>query len=371
MMMRPLLILMALSTAATTMAAPATMPTTRPTALEPGKISIQLTNAHPRDVFLKLANQVGANFRPLPAGLWEGKEWPAVSIDLQDVSFWKALAEISGKTGLYIQRGAVERNFFIVGEVGAGKLWTTYPTSENGPFLFSLQSLDRVHRSDMVAGETTRQVNVRMILYTEPQLRVLKVAQQANVSEAIDELGNKLLPAPNPGAQAMGGVWGWWLTGRITLPENVGERIARLRGFARLTVQTRSEIVEVLDVGAAENIKRTVAGHRLVVKNVRARGETYTVSMVITRDPQRAGGWGDINLSSTFRLVDANGVPLSRRNYGGGTNLGDHIELNLMFGRDDWNGEGAGPPAKLIWEVPTETAEVEAPFEFVDVPLPW
>ena len=33
--------------------------------------------------------------------------------------------------------------------------------------------------------------------------------------------------------------------------------------------------------------------------------------------------------------------------------------------------EGAGAPVKLIWEVPTETAEVEAPFEFVDVPLPW
>ena len=101
-----------------------------------------------------------------------------------------------------------------------------------------------------------------------------------------------------------------------------------------------------------------------------ARGETYTVNMAITRDPKKPGGWGDINLSSTFRLVDANGVPLSRRNYGGGTNLGDHTELSLMFGRDDWNGEGAGQPAKLIWEVPTATADVEAPFEFVDVPLP-
>jgi hypothetical protein len=272
---------------------------------------------------------------------------------------------------LYIQRGAVERNYFVVNEPGAGKLWTTYPTSENGPFLFSLQSLDRVHRSDLMAGETSRQVNVRMILYTEPKLRVLKVAQQTNVTAAVDELGNKLSPAPNPGAQAMGGTWGWWLTGRIALPENVGERIARLRGFARITVQMRSEVVEVPDITTAENVERTVAGHKLVVKNVRARGETYTVSMTITRDPKKPGGWGEINLSSTFRLLDANGVPLSRRNYGGGTNLGDYTELNLMFGRDDWNGEGAGPPAKLIWEVPTETAVVEAPFEFEDVPMPW
>jgi hypothetical protein len=370
MMMRSLLLLLTLSIAAPAMAAPATMPTTRPIALEPGKISIHLTNAHPRDVFLKLANQAGANFRPSPAGLWEGKEWPPVSIDLQDVSFWKALQEISAKTGLYIQRGAVERSFFVVSEVGAGKLWTTYPVSENGPFLFALQSLDRLHRSDLITGETTRQVNVRLIFFTEPKLRVLKVAQQANVSDAVDELGNKLSPAPNPGAQAMGGPWGWWLTARIALPENVGERIARLRGFAKLTVQTRSEVIEIPDISTAENVERTVAGHKLVVKKVGSRGETYTVTMTITRDPKKPGGWGDINLSSTFRLVDANGVSLSRRNYGGGANLGDYTELNLMFGRDDWNGEGAGAPAKLIWEVPTETSEVEAPFEFVDVPLP-
>ena len=368
--MRPFFIFMAVAIAMPAMAAPATMPATRPGALEPGKITLHLNNVHPRDIFVKLAPQTGATFRPSPAGLWEGKEWPAVSIDLENVSFWKAIEQVSGKTGLYIQRGQVERNFFVVNEPAAGKLWTTYPTSENGPFLFSLQSLDRVHRNDMVAGEITRQVNVRMILYTEPKLRVLKVAQQATVSEAIDELGNKLAPAPNPMAQAMGGTWGWWLTARMALPENVGEHIAALRGSARLTVQTASESVEVPDIATAENVQRSVAGHKLVVKNVRSRGETYTVSLSVTRDPKKPGGWGDINLSATFRLVDANGIPLSRRNYGGGTNLGDHTELNLMFGRDDWNGEGAGPPAKLIWEVPTATAEVDAPFEFVDVPLP-
>ncbi|HEV8292484.1 MAG TPA: hypothetical protein VGP94_11195, partial [Tepidisphaeraceae bacterium] len=241
--MRSLLIFLGLSIAAPVMAAPTINPTTRPVAMEAGKVSIHLNNVHPKAVFSELANQVGANFRPSPAGLWEGKEWPAVSIDLQDVSFWKALRTISEKTGLYIQRGAVERNYFVVNEPGSGKLWTTYPTSENGPFLFTLQSLDRLHRSDLVAGEISRQVNVRMILYTEPKLRVLKVAQQTNVIEAVDELGNKLSPAPNPGTQAMGGTW--WLTGRIALPENVGERIARVRGFARLTVQTRSEVAEI------------------------------------------------------------------------------------------------------------------------------
>ena len=368
--MRLLAILIGLSMGARVMGAPTTEPTTRPVA-EAGKISIHLNNVHPKLVMGELANQAGIRFHPSPAGLWEGKEWPPVSIDLQDVSFWKAVKEISQKTGLYIQRGIAERSFFVVSEPGVGKLWTAYPTSESGPFLFNLQALDRQHRADLISGETSRQVNVRMIFFTEPKLHVLNVAQQATVIEAEDELGNKLPAAPNPAAQAMGGTWGWWLTARVALPEHAGERITKLRGVAHLTVQTRSESVEVPDITTAENVERTMAGHKLVVKNVRARGETYTVTMTITRDPKKRGGWGEINLSSTFRMVDANGLPLSRRNYGGGTNLGDFTELTLMFGRDDWNGEGAGAPAKLIWEVPTETAEVEAPFEFTDVPLPW
>ena len=36
-----------------------------------------------------------------------------------------------------------------------------------------------------------------------------------------------------------------------------------------------------------------------------------------------------------------------------------------------WVCEGAGPPAKLIWEVPTKMEQIDVPFVFEDVPLPW
>jgi hypothetical protein len=374
MMMRRLIPLFAILLTAHALAAePPTQPTTQPTksaALEPVLITMHLKDVHPKAVFAELGNQVNANFRPSPAGLWEGKQWPTVSIDLDNASFFDALKEISDKTGLYIQRGTVERNFFIVPEVGVGRLWTSYPISQSGQFLFSLHALDRAHRTDFVTGQTTRQVNVRLMLYTEPKLRVLKISPQTVMREAVDELGNKLVPIAGP-VTSVTSTWAWSLNGRLTLPVNAGSRIERLTGAARLIVQTQSAIAEIPDVLHATDVERVVAGHRLVVKKVGARGETYTVSMTITRDPAKAGGWGDINLSSTFRLVDANGMPLSRRNYGGGTNMADYTELNLMFGRDDWNGEGAGPPAKLIWEVPTATQEIEVPFSFEDVPLPW
>src|ERR1041385_2822660 len=132
MLMRSILILVGLVFTAPTVAAPTTLPTSRPAALEPAKISIHLNNVHPKAIIAELGNQAGSTFRPSPAGLWEGKDWPTVSIDLQNVSFWQAVREISQKTGLYIQRGTVERNFVVMREPGAGRLWTTYPTSENG-----------------------------------------------------------------------------------------------------------------------------------------------------------------------------------------------------------------------------------------------
>src|SRR5436305_3649729 len=159
MLMRSLLILLGLVFTAPALAAPTTSPTSRPVALEAGKISIHLNNVHPKAVIAELGNQAGSTFRPSPAGLWEGKEWPTVSIDLQNVSFWQAVREISQKTGLYIQRGIAERSFFVVSEPGVGKLWTAYRTSESGPFLFNLQALDRQHRADLISGETSRQAD--------------------------------------------------------------------------------------------------------------------------------------------------------------------------------------------------------------------
>src|SRR2546423_11327856 len=103
------------------MGAPTTVPATRPVA-EAGKISIHLNNVHPKLVMGELANQAGIRFHPSPAGLWEGKEWPAVLIDFQEVSVWKAVKEISQKTGLYIQRGVAGRSFFVESVTGVGKL---------------------------------------------------------------------------------------------------------------------------------------------------------------------------------------------------------------------------------------------------------
>jgi hypothetical protein len=42
------------------------------------------------------------------------------------------------------------------------------------------------------------------------------------------------------------------------------------------------------------------------------------------------------------------------------------------FNRNVWNGQQTklGEPHRLVWEIPTETREINAAFEFKDLPLP-
>jgi hypothetical protein len=55
---------------------------------------------------------------------------------------------------------------------------------------------------------------------------------------------------------------------------------------------------------------------------------------------------------------------------GGGGGGADFTELNLQFQRQSGPEGALGEPAKLVWEVPAETQEMVAPFEFNGLPLP-
>jgi len=60
-----------------------------------------------------------------------------------------------------------------------------------------------------------------------------------------------------------------------------------------------------------------------------------------------------------------------KTNNGGGGGTPDSMDMNIQFQRGSSNSSPtSGEPARLIWEVPTQTRELSAPFEFVNLPLP-
>jgi hypothetical protein len=76
-------------------------------------------------------------------------------------------------------------------------------------------------------------------------------------------------------------------------------------------------------------------------------------------------------MQNRLRVVDAEGQSLERRGFGSRVN-GDEVEISLRFTQSvrSRDRRRSGEPAKLVWQVPTATKEVEVGFEFRDLPMP-
>lgn len=357
---------------------PATQPATQPALPAGSRINLNLDNVKPSEAFAQLSKQIDYDLRPSPRNLWDARPWPDVSVELRDASFWQATRELCEKSGVSLQRLGIERDIVLM--AGGGRPWLSYPAYEHGPFLVVAQSLQRVNSIDLTNNTSpTRSCYVRMMLYGEPKIRVLRAAAMAQIDHAVDERGNSLAPAvtasqPRPSFTTG---WTWSVVGQLSPPAEAGTTIAELRGRIQVAVQSASQIVRIPDIQTAGRVTQTVRGHRLTIKELRKTGSTYVVSMTLVRDPADAAGPAagtarDVSPGSFFKLLDASGEPLSRRSYGGtGGGAGDSVELSLTFAREAFNGgDAAGEPATLVWEVPTQVTEYSIPFVFRDIPLP-
>jgi hypothetical protein len=367
---RPALIASAIAACVAACALPAAAQTTAP-ATQPSRITLHFKNAHPKTVFAELSRQAQAPLRPYPPNLWDSAQWPEIDVDLDAVSYWAALRELCGKTGLSLQRIGLQRDLALMR--GAMRPFWDCPSIEHGPFLVVANSIHCNTLIDLSApNQSTSTCTIQMILCAEPRITVLKVLSGVRIEEAIDENGNALSVSPSAVPDHMPPVTSPLLnlTAALAPTPAAGKTIARLKGHVRLVIQARSETVEVPNILAAKNLTRTAGSRSFLLKDVTRSGETYTLQMTLYRDRSNRPDCTDINISGTFRLVDAAGRLLTRRSPFSPPDA-ERIDLNLMFGREDWAGaEGAGEPAKLIWEVPVEARQLSLPFLFTNLPLP-
>jgi len=166
---------------------------------------------------------------------------------------------------------------------------------------------------------------------------------------------------------------GRFVFARLKYPtERPGKKIAKLRGGMRFVVQTRSETLDVPDVMKAKNVQKTIAGRRILLKEVKKAGDQYEVQTTVYRTGLSPAEWNAMNYpGAAIRLLDKDGKPLSSRGWGGGGGP-DEMSYNWTFARDAWGGgdEKAGEPFRLVWEIPTETRPMDVDFKFQDLPMP-
>jgi len=342
-------------------------------------ITIHMKAASPREVFAEIGRQAYTELRPSPNNLWESRVWPKVDIDIDNRPFWEAMREACTKFGVSPQNAQnAERDLFLVEGTGISQLWgPNCPTAIAGAFMVVATTINCNYMIDLNNPKAiNRNANVQFVVYAEPKMRVLQGSYYAKLDEVVDDKGNSIavrtpFDQMNPPREL---VWRLWCQ---IQPQPASTRVTKLKASARFVLQTRAESAEIANPLSAAGTEKVVGGRKFKLKAMTRNGDMYVVQMTFHRSGWSQVEWNsmyNLNMSGmvNFKLVDAQGNRFTRVNMnprGGST---DAIDIDIQFQRANWAG-GANPvgePAKLTWDMPIETREVNVPFEFRDLPLP-
>lgn len=335
-------------------------------------LSLHLKNASPQQVFAELARQSGVFLRTDPPNLWEARPATGIDLDIDRQPFWAALRQINGKLNFGLIGSEQELLIADTSRNGLLPPLNTARLAISGPFLI-LGTFVNTNRSVELnqPQNIRRSGSVQFLLLAEPKIRLLQYSSAARLELAQDEKGNSLLvPAVVGEYMQPAHSAALYLNAPLLLPADPGQRIARLKGAVRLAVQSRSQQAEVANVLAQPSAWRSVAGRRFLFQQARQLADSYQVQVRLYRGGWNPGEWDARLPASGFKLLDADGIPLTplRPTWGAGL---DQIELTMQFRRQPWaGGQRPGEPAKLVWEVPVEMRPISVPFEFTDLPLP-
>jgi hypothetical protein len=213
-----------------------------------------------------------------------------------------------------------------------------------------------------------------MMLYAEPSIRAIGSSWAPKVEKATDDKGHDLAPQDHGFASRIRGsspdAMDWQFTASLACPPDLGSKLTTFKGSVRLVLLRRSDVVEFTDLMKARQVTKTAGGRRLTLMEFRKGLDApYEADFVLPRDGLDGGEFLNSMSSLSLKLVDVNGKHFSGQiqTQGGG----QQYDLRCRF-RADTRPDAAplGEPAKIVWEVATETEEVTIPFEFKDVPLP-
>ena len=370
-----------------------------PTMPAPTLVSLNVNDGVADAVFAELSKQSNYPLVPFDERAWGNALLPRVTVSLENAPFWKAMREVCAITGVTLySSGSGDRHIMLM-PVRQGRQPNSMkcPAVFSGPFMLVAASIQRSSYVDLsVPDKPNRNAGLTLVGYAEPKIKVVRTFYSAEVDEAVDEKGNSLLGPQAQGQRTVmaygrvgtGSGLTWQMYVGLQTPPGTGEKIAKLRGKAKVSIQTKSEVLEIPDILKAEDVTKTVAGYTITFKKLTKTNDTlYSADIVLSRegglDQQQiselmtspsarlideqsgqeyagmTGGWGGGNIRV---VVNNPGVR------GGADAQGGKQEIKLQFYAR--NRIAGAEPTKLVWEFTTEAQELAIPFEFTDLPLP-
>jgi len=325
--------------------------------LGPSRITLHVKDAAPREVFAELSRQCFAPLPTAPSGLWDEGEWPKVTLDLDRRPFWQVMRQLGERVGVqylpFDQQGV---------RLSRGRPRTSDGVCIDGAFLVTADVLSSRNR-----------LTIDLSVYGEPKILVLRTAA-LKIERAEDDRGHKL--APQLGRRAFGpamfGRRSRAGTRRMYLPfvhpVDDASRIARFKGVITVAVQDSSETWEVRDPLTMTPLTRLVDWVPVTLSGMTraGTGDAYElrVSLPFGWTARTALDEMEELIRDRLRVFDADGHALTMGtidSHGGA----DGMEVTANFSR----AAPAGAPAKLVWDIPRDSLNLDVLFDFKDLPI--
>lgn len=324
----------------------------------PSLITIHVKDASPAEVFADLSRQSGGALPTWPDKLWDEPNWPKLTLDIDRQPFWEVIADL-GKRLQVDYLNSEPQEIRIARDSGHPPAGTFI----SGAFLVTADPI--VFRNGM---------NIEVSVYGEPKVVVTR-AVSFKLERAEDDHGNPLLP------QTSRRMFGRrFRTGSRQLPMPFQRppdeviRIGRLKGSINVVVQTAADIWEVKDPATMTATTRMVDTVPVTLESfypARSGGEGYELLAALPIGFNSRGTQDEITelIRKRMKVLDENGQALtvsmvdSRGTNDGAEVTADFIPSTLR------GGVRIGSPAKIIWDIPTETRQLVVPFDFTEIPI--
>jgi len=368
------------------------------------------------EVATSLSRQAGFKIALYPTNLPRWRQQRVNWRSSGPMDFWKAVDQLCDLAGLQYNPsmqgyvGQSEPSFSLT--EGTTRVLT--PVSDHGPFRVSLLSVDYQRhvgyapsgpaanvpppprpvvlppeRRDQPAQQqrlnpvTTVQFSAQLLVAAEPRLALSNV-RQPQLVEAVDDLGNSLVPvaAADPFVSRHSGYFGMTtgpvvqLQAPLQRPETAGERIRKLRGLIALNVSSRRPDPLVVTLANATGKTFENQDYRLTVHDMHPSPTSHHMLVELSIKAV------DSDQSSDHSEIDALSDGLQRADP-------QHLQIEVIDARGQlitWFQSGAdaetgrftltltnlprsSEPKELRYYTLTRAA-VTVPFEFADIPMP-
>jgi hypothetical protein len=312
----------------------------------------------------------------LPAPEAAPHPWPRAGIDVRHRPYWEAVHEVCGVFGA---RPAVMLPDGI--ELVPNPFWAKRPWRLVPGGLVVFESAERLSdREAEVGRDPRRRIRLRFEFYADPAYRGLTHTHYLNITEAIDEHGQSLVPGDNLAQSVSSGNGTFSFEAAVAqLPDaKMATRLVSLKATAGLLVQTKGARIEVDHVAKAREVVRSAAGVKLTVHSCDRIPGGWSVNVTAERAGMPLREWElarELFFPLGPRLLDEHGRSdhwvLQGR--GDDRKVGpERVDGSVRFLHTEGPAAAANAPApvKFIWDLPADTKALEIPVEFKDLPLP-